>query len=877
MEIKQSSHPPLFLQIRGMLQNCLKGHRRKITLFVLIAYSLLIFLAGAVLHRRGVFGTALKPIILQNVLGPLHYIRGLLIKTERIYIDIQYKNFQKLAYARMLALANKTLYGIENEYVKAQIRYGRQIIPAKLRLKGALAKDHLQGQRWSLRVVLEGENSLFGIKSFSIMDPQRRNYMLEWLLRKLMKEEDIISKRYKFVEVVINGKNMGVYALDEHFDKTMLEFNRRREGPIIRLNQDPLYFEQATLYTGPSELDDYYSFMEISVYDTKKTLANQQLYKQFLAARDLYEGFRKGLLKTHQAFEIDKLAKWMAISDVLGAWHGFSFNNMVFYYNPVISKLEPIPDDSFNECFTDPGEKLFRLSDQANKGRFLRDIFSDLKFMEEYLKNLERVSQKAYLDGLIKELTGEIKGNCALIWRNNPYYKFPLAQLYKNQEGIRKILNPHKGIQAYFEKRLPKKMVLKIGNNKILPMEILYLRHPSGARLRPLGVKRIILAGKGYAAFVSFQEIEFNLVDELAWPETIIPELSIVYKVLGTNRLQETSIFPFPAVSQNNIRTELLAAKPNPEKFSFLKQDLVKKEIYILKGRWKIKQDLIIPSGFSLICQAKTELNLTNSAKILSYSPLVFIGSEELPIVITSADCSGQGIIVLNAEKKSVFKNVVFKNLSALNKRNWELTGALSLYRSPVVFYRCRFLNNIQGDDFLNIISSDFIVDQCVFKGSVADAIDIDFSRGRINDTTLFDCGLNDNNGDGLDISGSRIKIGNLCVDGAGDKGLSIGENSAVQLQELKIANANVAVANKDMSQLSIERAIFSNCNFGLAVFQKKAEFGPAHAKVNSLQMHSVKVPYLIEEKSTLEVQEHKVKCSRENIKHLLYPDAEKK
>ena len=44
-------------------------------------------------------------------------------------------------------------------------------------------------------------------------------------LVQVMRKEGIISKRYKFVEVVINGKDMGIYALDEHYDKTMLEYD----------------------------------------------------------------------------------------------------------------------------------------------------------------------------------------------------------------------------------------------------------------------------------------------------------------------------------------------------------------------------------------------------------------------------------------------------------------------------------------------------------------------------------------------------------------------------------------------------------------------------------------------------------------------------
>ena len=43
--------------------------------------------------------------------------------------------------------------------------------------------------------------------------------------------------KYKFVNLVINGKKFGIYAIEEHFSKEMIEKNQRREGVILSFGE----------------------------------------------------------------------------------------------------------------------------------------------------------------------------------------------------------------------------------------------------------------------------------------------------------------------------------------------------------------------------------------------------------------------------------------------------------------------------------------------------------------------------------------------------------------------------------------------------------------------------------------------------------------
>ncbi|SVD58828.1 uncharacterized protein METZ01_LOCUS411682, partial [marine metagenome] len=274
---------------------------------------------------------------------------------------------------------------------------------------------------------------------------------------------------------------------------------------------------------------------------------------------------------------------------------------------------------------------------------------------------------------------------------------------------------------------------------------------------------------------------KFSLPRNLDMKTGTVSNLNIVYKLMGASEVRKAMVFPYPAYSKKLLEGGIPRVKPDFKKFDFLDIDLNNHLIIIKKGKWKLKQDLLIPRGFKVIFNSGVILDLINSSKILSYSPLEAMGTEELPIVITSSDGTGQGISVINAHEPSKFTHVIFKNLSSSSNGSWELTGSLNFYESPVEFYKCAFLDNKKGDDLLNIIRSKFVIGSSLFKRTFADALDVDFSSGEIVNTSFVRCGTLGKNGDGVDVSGSSIRVKSLIFDNIADKALSVGENSVVE------------------------------------------------------------------------------------------------
>ena len=136
-------------------------------------------------------------------------------------IYISDSSYQQLKLYRNTALENGVIDKSLKKYVRATLTYKGEAVPVKLRLKGDWI-DHLKGEKWSFRIKVTGDNAFLGLKSFSIQSPHTRSFLHEWFMHQVYLREGVLTTRYDFVPIVINGKPMGVYALEEHFALSLI-------------------------------------------------------------------------------------------------------------------------------------------------------------------------------------------------------------------------------------------------------------------------------------------------------------------------------------------------------------------------------------------------------------------------------------------------------------------------------------------------------------------------------------------------------------------------------------------------------------------------------------------------------------------------------
>jgi hypothetical protein len=275
-----------------------------------------------------------------NIGLPAHVVQGLLSNPNRIELDIAELDYQRLAYERETALRQGIWVPSDEDYVPVTIRYEGQTLHGKARLKGDWP-DHWYSEKWSLRFKLDNDDRLDHMREFAIQTPRTRFYMAEWVFKQALAREHLSGLSYGFVDITINGKSMGTYAIEEAFDDGITLYNKQTPGPLIRFSDTELFKSREA----DNPIPDAFQTGVLDAFGGKALEAGYS-ENETAAALRLLEQWRSGEIPAHDAFDLNRTARYFALSDLLGNIHGNIFHNMRFYYNPVSARLEPVGHDS---------------------------------------------------------------------------------------------------------------------------------------------------------------------------------------------------------------------------------------------------------------------------------------------------------------------------------------------------------------------------------------------------------------------------------------------------------------------------------------------------------------------------------------------------
>ena len=197
----------------------------------------------------------------------------------------------------------------------------------------------------------------------------------------------------------------------------------------------------------------------------------------------------------------------------------------------------------------------------------------------------------------------------------------------------------------------------------------------------------------------------------------------------------------------------------------------------------------------------------------------------------------------LNSEAKLFiqgnFENVNFEFNREFNfqkdKIN-EIRYDKNLLTGCVNFFDTNFKNIILKssdmicEDSINIKNSSGIINKIQIDNSYFDALDLDFSKIKINDLKV-----NNAKNDCIDFSFGEYEIINANLKNCGDKGLSVGERSKLNMHNGVIMYSNIGIASKDDAITNVKNVAMNNMNICLAAYNKKKEFKGSKLNIKSL------------------------------------------
>ena len=137
------------------------------------------------------------------------------------------------------------------------------------------------------------------------------------MVHQCWEQEDILTTRYDFTEVKLKGKSLGIYAIEEHFEKQLVESQQRREGPIVKFSEEGLWsgIDRQLQNHGYIHFDyrstvDDWENAEAEAFGQKKIDSNPVLREQYKTARQLMFDFKNGTKPAEEIFDLEKLAKF---------------------------------------------------------------------------------------------------------------------------------------------------------------------------------------------------------------------------------------------------------------------------------------------------------------------------------------------------------------------------------------------------------------------------------------------------------------------------------------------------------------------------------------------------------------------------------------
>jgi hypothetical protein len=860
---------------------------KKLVLIIFISIIFWTFLLGVIVvrksHKSGWKELALvlnlkgreakhnfKSSVKAVALAPFKWAAANISNQEipEIHIDIKFKHMQKLQKKRDDALKVKLLIQGPDDYVPAKIRFRDKTHKVKLRLKGDWV-DHLEGDKWSFRVHVKGDDHLFGMRRFSLQHPRTRKFEGEILYFEALKREGVLAPRYFFVEVHINGRNIGLMALEEHFSKELLESQGRRESVIIRFDESNVWMPQR------DQLFESFKLTKIIPFRIKKIAQSEKFSADLNAARGLLRGFVNRKLPPSKVFDPVLMGRFIAVSDVWRAWHQLGhWNNYVFYYNPITAFLEPIGYDgdiprakkmSDPSPFSSPlvsaiihGDPRIRSVYQQTVERLVREL--DEGATEKWVRPLAdkqlRILHKEFptLKGLGLELIAERTRATNLRIKDmvNRYPEILQAFLVNDgKESLLELVNPLPHALEVQDIKCAFESEGKIPEVNFYPRLTL-----------PFMLKPTRLGDLPEIRRFSYQISESE--------KDCLPKIKV--RILGEEINQWVESQPYSPVLSHHPLPKMISDKTLTG-HRFLKFDEDSKTMSVQPGDWEVNNWIVIPENMKLKIPAGTTLRFNSDSGLLSNGPVSISGTLKAPVVLMGVGNLAekklwQGISVLRSQQPSIWTHVKIMNTGGIKKEGWQLSGGVNFYESEIQMKDVTIIGN-QSEDALNIVRSKFELDSVNIKDAVSDAFDSDFSNGVVRGGVYENIG-HAGGGDGIDVSGSEITVTGTLFKNISDKALSVGEKSTMTAKDLSIGQVGTAAVSKDGSHLTLSKSKIDRVKTSaLMAYNKKKEYGHGTIVASQLDMQSVASPAVSQKGSRISIDGKDIEQTDLNVKQL--------
>jgi len=750
--------------------------------------------------------------------------------------------------------------------------------------------DHFENPKKSFQIKTERDKFVNGMRRINFILPQDdETYMVKVFAQRLADKMNLLNIRSDFVHVTINGIYQGIYYLEEKVHDALLENNDISNAYIVKLKDSFATDEYGGITLGGGHITAF--DFEVANLNVR---ANDPLYKQInYVIKEFFDTIRINDINKLKSFiDVDFIALYDAWRTILGATHDAAGENLRYIYKLTDGKFYPvsrfetfheleIKKGSFNNflniyannfiqptyLFTKDDEmrhrrnkKLYELLQQKEG---IVGLYKDVE--DKYLKHLLRDKTMADRKKIILEVNEKfkrvLKNNFETVENELTYAKCYINVVQKGNKIALEII-PDSNIRIAFSEfnldileNLPEDSIISIQKyREDGGLEEEFQIHTEGTKvdLYSLFKHFYFSSGLDENLYPTLRKYKFSITFD-GLDAVSIKNLNVKMKNVITGEIIPQSNVAMEIAEGGNYYEKSMDLTPEEfiNKYDEFKWSLDDNNLALLAGKYVLDRDMIMPRGLTINIQKGVKISMGKNKSIISYSPLNINGTRNNPVVIKALNKNKPfGVVGIVGEYDFRCKTDWLELSGGSEKyiNGVFFSGGLSIYHSDVEMRNTTIHNN-NADDGLNVKYGNIVIDNCNFSNNLVDQVDLDFCTGVVKNS-VFKTTIKNENGDGIDFSGSKILLMDNEFNNFDDKGVSIGEETEIVLYQNTITNNNNGVAVKDLSNAFFIENGFINNQTAIAIYQKKQVFGGGYGYSYNNNFKDNRALYNIDKKS---------------------------
>ncbi len=188
--------------------------------------------------------------------------------------------------------------------------------------------------------------------------------------------------------------------------------------------------------------------------------------------------------------------------------------------------------------------------------------------------------------------------------------------------------------------------------------------------------------------------------------------------------------------------------------------ELTSSGLHLPQGDYTFKETVVVPRGTGLTIDPGTVLRFGAARSLISYSPVMALGTDEKPIRFTAQNpWLKWGVMGVVGSAPSVFEHIQLEHSRQALVNDIEFFAGLSLIETGGLIRNSTF-ENAFGKDAVNARMSEVRIQDNVFRNAAKDCLDLDGGSGVVSDNLFVDC-----DDEGIDLSDNEaIEVSNNTI-----------------------------------------------------------------------------------------------------------------